>query len=454
MHVQDLTTGPIRPLLRRMAIPAAVGMFCNTLYNLTDTFFAGRLSTEALAGLSISFPVFFSIIAVGAGLGAGTTALIAHASGRGDRQGARELAAQSLSFGIVAALVLTALGLWGARPLFIALGAEGAYLENALRYVHMIFFGSVFFIGSYAVNASLVARGDTRTLRNVLAVGALLNVGLDPWFMYGGLGVPALGLTGIALSTVVIQAGGLAYMIRRAARAGMVDAASLPLLVPRAAVFRRIFAQGAPAALNHLTIGIGIFVITYFASRFGDVAVAAYGVATRIEQVVLLPALGLTSATLAIAGQSLGAGRIERVAEVWRVALREGCLAMVLGGTLVFLFARTAMGWFAADPEVVAIGAGYLRIAVFVLWAYVFLFVTTSLLQAVQQPMYALWIGIYRQIAAPLALYPVLSSAFGPTGLWLGIGAVTWSAGLFTLAWGRRALRRARSSEIKPFHTL
>lgn len=446
MQLHDLTTGPVRPMVRRLAIPAAIGMFCNTLYNLTDTFFAGRLSTGALAGLSISFPVFFGIIAIGAGLGAGTTALIAHALGRGDRAEARLLAAQALSCALVAGVLLTALGLGGARPLFVALGATGDYLEHALRYVRVIFIGASFFVGSYAVNACLVARGDTRTLRNVLAVGAAVNVGLDPWFMYGGFGVPAMGLTGIALSTVLIQAGGLAWMIGRAVRTGMLDAGSFRLLVPRAGAFRRIFAQGAPAALNHLTIGIGIFVITYFASRFGDVAVAAYGVATRIEQVVLLPALGLTSATLAIAGQSLGAGRIERVAEVWRVALREGCLATVIGGALVFLFARTAMGWFADDPEVVAIGAGYLRIAVFVLWAYVFLFVTTSLVQAMQRPMYALWIGLYRQIAAPLALYPLLASAFGPTGLWLGIGAVTWSAGLFTLAWGRRALRRVQEA--------
>jgi putative MATE family efflux protein len=442
MNPYDLTHGPVRPLLRRLAIPAAVGLFCNTLFNLTDTFFAGRLSTEALAGLSISFPVFFSIIAVGAGLGAGATALIAHALGRGDRDEARLLAAQALALAAVLAALLTAFGLWGARPLFAALGADGTYLESAVRYIHVIFLGAVFFVGSYAVNASLVARGDTHALRNVLAVGAAANVVLDPWFMYGGLGVPAMGLTGIALSTVVIQAAGLAYMIGRAARAGMLDRASIRLLWPRAAPFGRIFAQGAPAALNHLTIGIGIFVITYFASRFGDVAVAAYGVATRIEQVALLPVLGLTSGTLAIAGQSLGAGRVERVAEVWRVALRDGCAAMAIGGALVFVFAQTAMAAFAADLEVVAIGTAYLRIAVFVLWAYVFLFITTSLLQAVQQPMSALWVGVYRQIAAPLAVYPLLAGWFGPTGLWLGIGLVTWSAGLFTLAWGRRALRR------------
>ncbi|HMP76236.1 MAG TPA: MATE family efflux transporter [Kiritimatiellia bacterium] len=447
MHMHDLTTGPVRPLLRQLAIPAAVGMFCNTLYNLTDTYFAGTLSTAALAGLSISFPVFFSIIAVGAGLGAGTTALIAHVIGRGDLPRAKLLAAQALSLGLIASLLLAVLGLWGARPLFGLLGAEGDYLENALRYIHVIFIGSAFFVGSYAVNAGLVARGDTHTLRNVLAVGAVVNVALDPWFMYGGFGVPAMGLTGIALSTILIQAGGLCYMIGRAARAGLLDRASWALLIPRAEPSRRIFSQGAPAALNHLTIGIGIFVITYFASRFGDVTVAAYGVATRIEQVFLLPVLGLTSATLAIAGQSLGAGRIERVAEVWHTALREGSVLMAAGGVCIFVLARPAMGWFADDPAVVAAGTTYLRIAVFVSIAYVFLFITTSLLQAVQQPMYALWIGLYRQVAAPLLAYPLLSAWFGPTGLWFGIGAVTWSAGLFTLWWGRRALRRMEQIE-------
>lgn len=442
MQAHDLTTGPVRPLLRRLAFPAAVGMFCNTLYNLTDTYFAGRLSTTALAGLSISFPVFFSIIAVGAGLGAGTTALIAHAIGRGDRPRARLLAAQALSLGAMIAVALTALGLVFARPLFVVLGAEGAYLEHALRYVHIIFAGSIFFVGSYVVNAGLVARGDTHTLRNVLAFGAVVNAGLDPWFMYGGFGLPAMGLSGIALSTILIQAGGLAYMIWRAVRAGLFDRESLGQGWPQAEPYRRIFNQGAPAALNHFTIGIGIFVITYFASRFGDTTVAAYGVATRIEQVFLLPVLGLTSATLAIAGQSLGAGRVDRVGAVWRTALREGCVLMAAGGACIFIVARPALGWFASDPEVIAAGVGYLRIAVFVSLAYVFLFITTSLLQAIQQPMYALWIGLYRQVAAPLAVYPLLCGGFGPVGLWVGIGLVTWSAGLFTLWWGRRALSR------------
>lgn len=141
MLPQDLTTGPVRPLLRRIALPAAVGMFCNTLLNLTDTFFAGRLSTTALAGLSISFPVFFLILSVGAGLGTGATALIAQALGGRRHEEARLLAAQALSFALLASVLLTVLGRWGATLLFRWLGADGEYLATALTYIHVIFYG-------------------------------------------------------------------------------------------------------------------------------------------------------------------------------------------------------------------------------------------------------------------------------------------------------------------------
>lgn len=441
MPTHDLTTGPVGLLLRRLALPAAIGMFCNTLFNLTDTFFAARLSTAAVAGLSISFPVFFLIISTGAGLGAGTTSLIANAVGAKRMDEARLLAAQALTFCLFASALLTSAGLLAAEPAFRLLGAQGDYLASALTYIRVIFYGAVFFVGSYAVNASLVATGDTVTFRNVLAAGAVLNAALDPWFMFGGFGLPAMGLAGVALSTILIQAASWFYMLHRARRAGLMGSFTWGLLRPRARAFAAIFAQGAPAAVNHMTIGLGIFVITYFVSRFGDAAVAAYGVATRIEQVALLPTLGLTSATLAMAGQANGAGLPDRVRAVWHVALRDGCIVMAVGGALILGFAAPATRLFTDDPAVVPVAVQYLRVAVFFSWAYVFLFITTSLLQAVKQPLYAIWIGCYRQIAAPLLLYPLLASLGGLPGLWLGIGVVTWSAGLFTLWWGRRALR-------------
>lgn len=440
MYPSDLTTGPVRPRLRSIALPAGIGMFCNTLFNLTDTFFAGRISTHAVAGLSIAFPVFFLILATGAGLGTGTTALMANAIGAKKREEARLLAAQAVSFALLASVVLTAIGLWGAEPLFRFMGARGDYLDTALTYIRVIFYGAVFFLGCYSVNAGLVAAGDTKTFRNVLAAGALLNVGLDPWFIHGGFGVPALGLAGVAWSTILIQGLTFAYMLIRSVRAGILARDSWGMLAPRPAVYWALFKQGAPAALNHLTIALGIFVITYYVSRFGDAAVAAYGIATRVEQVALLPVLGLTSATLAMAGQSNGAGLTGRVREVWHAALREGCLVMAVGGLLLLLFAEPAMRLFTADAEVLAAGVPYLRIAALISFAYVFLFVTTSLLQAIRQPLYAIWIGLYRQLAAPVLVYPLLGAWFGLSGLWFGIGLVTWSAGLFTLWWAHRKL--------------
>lgn len=442
MQPTDLTKGPVHAQLRSIAIPAAIGMFCNTLFNLTDTFFAGRLATEAVAGLSVAFPVFFVILSVGAGIGTGTTALMANALGAKNRMEARLLAAQAVSFAALASVALTALGLFWAEPLFRVLGASGVYLDTALAYIRVIFIGSVFFLLSYSVNGGLVSTGETRTFRNVLAGGAMLNVALDPWFMYGGFGLPAMGLAGVAWSTILIQALSAIYMIHRSVRAGILGRDSLPWLKPHPQLYLRLFKQGAPASLNHLTIAIGVFVITYFVSRFGHAAVAAYGVATRLEQVALLPVLGLTSATLAIAGQSNGAGLASRVREVWHAALREGAMIMSVGGMLLLLFADSAMRLFTSDPAVLDAGVPYLRIAALVSFAYVFLFVTVSLLQAIRQPLYAIWIGLYRQLAAPLAIYPLFGNRFGLTGVWFAIGLVTWTSGLFTVWWAHEKLKR------------
>jgi Na+-driven multidrug efflux pump len=279
-----------------------------------------------------------------------------------------------------------------------------------------------------------------------LAAGALLNVALDPWFIYGGFGLPALGLAGVAWATILVQALTFLYMLTRSVRMGILARDSWAMLLPQPRVYAALFKQGAPAALNHLTIALGIFVITYYVSRFGDAAVAAYGIATRIEQVVLAaragPHLGHPGH-----GRTEQRGRVAgRVREVWHAALREGCTVMAVGGLLLLLFAETAMRWFTRDPVVLAAGVPYLRIAALISFAYVFLFITTSLLQAVRQPLYAIWIGLYRQVAAPAGGLSAAGRLVRPGGLWFGIGVVTWSAGLFTLWWAQRKL----SSKVVP----
>lgn len=439
----NLTSDPVPRLVRVLAIPASVGFFFNTMLNVVDTWWAGRISTHAQAALSLSFPVFFILIAAGSGLSQGSTALVAAALGAGNPARARHYVAQSAILGLVAGLVITGIGLLAAPSLFRLLGATADYLGLALAYMNTILMGAVFFLLQSVLNGGLQAQGDTRTFRNVLMAGCVLNAVLDPWFMYGGLGLPALGISGIALATVVITAGG-AFFIGRQLRCSALGAGIRARdLRPSPEAFREIAVQGLPASLNMMTVALGIFVITWFASRFSEKAVAAYGIATRVEQIILLPTIGLNIATLALSGQNFGAGRLARVHETWQTAIRYGLGLMTASGVVLFLLARPLMEKFSRDPEVVSTGAAYLHVAAVTLGAYVVVHQTVFMLQGLKRPLFGLVIGLFRQVLAPAAVFPLLAFSFnlGTGGLWTGIALINWAAAVGAWMHGRRVLR-------------
>ncbi len=216
-------------------------------------------------------------------------------------------------------------------------------------------------------------------------------------------------------------------------------------LKPDARVLRDISAQAMPASLNMLTVALGIFVITWFLSRFSKEAVAAYGIATRIEQMVLLPTIGLNFAVLALVGQNNGAGRMDRVRDSWRACVRYGLVMMLAGGVIVWLMRARMMRLFTEDGAVIQLGTDYLGVASVTLCAYVILFQTVYMMQGLKRPMFGLWIGLYRQIVAPLVVFHFLAFTLGwqTWGVWWGVCIVTWSAALFTLAYGLAVLRKA-----------
>lgn len=438
----DLTTGPVAGHIRAIAVPASVGLFFHTMFNVVDTWIAGRLSTDALAALSLSFPAFFVIIALGSGLSTGATALVANALGRKDRESARELASQTMTFALLLSALLAAAGLAIAPAMFRLLGAQEAYLDTALAYMNVIFAGSGLFIFAFCCNALLNAMGDTKSFRNFLIAGCLANVLLDPWFVFGGLGLPALGIAGIAWATLTVELFGAAYLMRRVVAEGLLRPAGARDFLPRARVLGELARQGIPAAVNTATVGLGIFVITYFLSRFGQAPVAAYGAAVRVEQILLMPALGLTTTVLAITAQNNGAGLHDRSRQALNLALLYGGVLMALGGAVLFPAARPLMGLFTDDAEVLALGVSYLRIMAFLLFAYVILFLHVAALQGAKQPMFAIWIGLFRQLAAPLLVFPLLGHVlgWGVDGIWWGLFIVNWSAAAIALIYARRRL--------------
>lgn len=451
----DLLNQPIPKLIRKIAVPTSIGYFFNTMFNVVDTYYGGRVSTEALAALSLSFPVFFLIIAVGAGISTGATALIGHAIGAGDHEEASHLAGQTISFGLANGVLVTLLGFSLAPALFTLLGGSGTVLRLALSYMGTIFSGSVFFLANFVLSAILNATGDTRSFRNFLVAGCLLNLLLDPWFLYGGFGVPAFGFAGIGWATVLIQALGSLYLFARVKRSGLMSAFGWRDLFPKRRAYLELCKQGFPSSLNMMTVGIGIFVITWFVARYGRDAVAAYGIATRIEQIALLPIMGMNVATLALVAQNSGAGQLERVIETIGKALKAGIMLMTAGTAAAYLCARPLLALFTADRNVIGIGVSYLRIESFVFIAYVILYTSVSVLQGLKRPAFPLAIGLLRQIVLPLPVFYFLAvtMGWGLYGIWWGIFFVTWGAAGLALLYVGRTVTHLAPGAGKPVKT-
>ncbi len=404
-----------------------------------------------VTALSLTFPVFFILVALGNGFATGTTALVGNALGSNNRKEAALTAAQGLVLSLMVTVVVIILGYFSSPYLYRLLGAENTYLQLCLDYIHVILAGCGFVFAFYMLNGILTSQGDTRSFRDYLIAASIANIILDPILMYGWLGLPNMGVKGIALATVIAQGGGVIFLGRRAWRTGLLHRSEGARWTPDRRVLQDIFTQGLPAGMNMMSVAVGIFVITYFLSEFGQDVVAAYGAATRIEQIVLLPALGLNVAALSLASQNSGARRYDRVRELVRVSMRYGALITGLGGLLLFFGGEFLMGLFTPDIAVVAIGAHYLRIAAFLEFSYVVLFLNTSVLQGLKKPAFALWIGVYRQLAMPIGFFWMATRVLGfeLDGIWWGIFCINWSAALVSVLYARRKVAQMERKTIQ-----
>ncbi len=424
----DLTVGDIGKLVRKIAIPSSVGFLFNTLFNVVDNIFTGYIGSEALAGLAISFPVFFILIALGSGVGTGVTAIISNYIGEGEPEKAREVARDALSLGIIFALVITLVGVYTDELLMKLMGGEGLALTYGLRYTNVIFLGTIFFVMNMVMNGILSAQGDTVSYRNFLIVGFILNIILDP------LSILVLGMTteGVALATVVVQFIGNLYLLKRVRRSKIIAGSPFGLAKPHMGNYMEILSQGLPASFNMMTIAMGVFIINYYVVKVGGSrAVAAFGVAMRIEQLALLPAIGLNIAALSITGQNYGAGRLDRVEETYRKTMKYGLIIMTTAMFLILPLSRYLFYIFTRDIEVIQYGISYFRVETLVFNSYVLLNISVSVLQGLKRPKFPIVIGIYRQFLMPVILFPILIGVIGSIyGIWWGIFAVNWSAAI------------------------
>lgn len=353
--------GPVLATLLRLAMPNVLGLFAATVVIGFDGYIVGRLGADALAGVAVVLPLAMLMLQMSAGgLGGSTTAVVARALGAGDTAQANRLAQHAVVIGLGASLLFTLLAT--RSSLYGALGARGEVLAHAMRYANVLFAGAA---AIWSVNVLAgIARGTGDMVAASLALigTTAMHLVVCPLLVFGAGPVPALGVAGAAASTVVCNATSALALLAWLSRPGRpVRLIGAPWQLQRAA-FRRILDLALPSSLNPIISNSSIALSTAFVATFGSLAVAAYGIAARLEYILVPIAFGIGSALTAMVATNMGA---RQTARARRATWTGAGVVLALTGLIGVAAALQPGAWmalFTADPAIQAAGSVYLRI--------------------------------------------------------------------------------------------
>ena len=401
----NLLKDRVPKLVRKLALPAMVGTLFQTLYNIVDTFFAGKISPEALSALSKSFPIYFIIIATSIGVTVAGTSLIGNSIGENNKKNTLNYFTHIIFFGIIISFVITFLGLTYSENVFSLMGSNEKVIYLGLEYTDIIFSGSIIFILVVAFNSLLHAEGDTKTYRNVLVLSCLLNIILNPILIFGFLFIPAYGVKGIGIATIIAQSISLIIILLKVLKNSRVKDITKDYLIPKFFYLKNIFFQSMPITISICGYALASAIIFTYVGLSGEYAVAGYGVGTRIEQVVLLPILGINTAIISIIAQNYGAKFIDRIKETYFTAIKYAFVIMIISGIFVFITASMIAGIFSSNIEVIEYGGRYLKISAFVLPAYPVFFLSNGFFMALKKSEYAMISNFFRNVLNPIIVF-------------------------------------------------
>ena len=417
----DLLKENIPVLVRKLAIPASVGTLFQTLYNIVDTFYSGLISPEALSALSKSFPIYFIIVATSIGVTVGGTSLIGNSIGEKNEKNASYYFTHIIIYGLLISVFITFIGLYFSEKVFNLMGSTQEITNLGLQYTNIMFYGSFLFFLVVSLNSLLHAEGDTKTYRNVLILSFLLNIILNPILIFGFLFIPAMGMMGIGLSTIIAQLIAFIIILFKVLQNPRVKKITIEYFNVKFTFLKNIFFQSMPISIAICGYAVAATFIFTYVGQTSELAVAGYGAATRIEQVVLLPILGINTAIISIIAQNFGANNFDRVKETYFVSIKYGLILMVFSGILVYLTADIVPRFFSSNEVVLEYGRRYLKIAAFILPAYPIFFLSNGFFMGLKKSNYAMVNNMMRNVLVPICVFYLAKylSADFDTFFWL-----------------------------------
>ena len=449
----SITSKPIIQLLKKIAIPASTGSLFQTLFNIIDTFFAGKISSNALAALAKSFPLYFIIISAGIGIIAGCNSLISNSLGQRNKFAALIYTHHTFIYSTFLSIIITIFGVLFSFEILKLMGSSTDSIFLAKKYTDIIFYGTFFFLILTSLNSVLYAQGDTKTYRNVLIVGLFANILLNPIFIFGFLFIPAFGIAGLAISTILIQFFACVFLYYKVNKTILKIEFKYENFLIRKNFFINIFNQCMPITFALFLVAIGSYILLFFISTFGDSAVAGYGAAIRFEHIFTLPVIGLNTAVITIAAQNFGARRYDRVRDVYSKASLIGFIIMCISGIIVFVLSEYIVRLFSNDLEVIKFGSNYLKIAAFIGPIYPVFFISHALFTALRKTHYIFYSNLFRMVILPFVIVWLIINIYEGyfQDIFYGLLIMNWLFGLIILFISRALMIKSFKEQKKVF---
>jgi len=428
----------ITKLLLRFSFPATVSMVVTATYNIVDTIFVGRLGIEAIAALSIAFPFQMLLGALGIGTGVGAASLISRSLGANQKDVATKAVGQVITLSLIYGIIIAVVGWLYLDQILVLFGATPEIIGFAGDYMSVITTGSVMFFLIMGLNNVVRGEGNPRFSMNVMIATAVINIVLDPVFIF----VLGLGVRGAAVATVLAKIIGviliLHYFITGRGEI-KINTACLKLSLSS---IRNIYVIGFPAMLMQASINVSLIIANNILGVYGHMPIATLGLIFRLIMFALMPVIGISQGLLPIIGYNFGAGKMFRIRE----ALVKGLLLSVglvtFFGVIYFSWPAFFLSIFTDDRELLTYGTGAMRIMVFMFPLIGAQIVFTTYFQAAGRGLPSLLLSLLREVLLFIPLLFILSSLFGLDGVWYSRPLSDLLAFLITYGLIHRELKR------------
>lgn len=414
--------GNIYKVLVTLSLPIMINNLIQTLYNLVDGIWVSKISSVHFAATAFVFPVNFLFIAIGIGISVAGTSILSQLVGADKEDQAREYAAQLIGISVILSVAFSIFGV-AATPLIVkAMGGTGDLAVYSNIYLRVTFLDLPFLFLFYNINSIRNAQGDTVTPTVLSGISAILNMILDPIFIF----TFGWGIAGAAWATLLSRALLSVYGIRLILRHDNPQRPEFKGFRFNGQILRELSRIGFPAAIGQSGAAFGFIILNGFIVSYGTATMAAFGMVNRITSLIMQPAMGIGAALTAVIGQNIGARFYDRVRESFRKASLLTLALGTVGGLLMFLFRDPIVNFFIQskdDPDVITQGIGYLSWIAFTTPLMGMFSVLQGVFQGSGHTKYsmAMEIGRLWLVRIPLILLFKNLTDIGPTGIWFSM---------------------------------